>query len=107
MMANEAKREFEACTRLVGNLNQLHVLVRQLSMRLLSDPESRVEFTETWTCFLVEEVRENSGLTQGHSQQHWEGMPWQGCRHCMGRLLGEWEFEALEEAVSRMLVMVV
>ena len=107
MMASEAKREFEACTRIVGSLNQVHELVQQLSTRLLADPESRVEFTETWTCFLVEEVRENSSLTHGHTQQHWEGMPWHGCRHCLGRLLGPWEYEALEEAVGRMLVMVV
>ena len=105
MNADGAKREFEACSRLVGNMNQLHVLVRRLSVSLLTEPDERAEFTEKWTCYLVEWVRDNSGLTHGHSQQHWEGMPWQSCRHCMGRLLGEWEFLALEEAVSRMLVM--
>jgi hypothetical protein len=105
MNVERAKREFGACTLLVGNLNQLHVLVRRLSVCIHTEPGERSEFTEKWTCYLVEWVRENSGLTHGHTQQHWEGMPWQSCRHCMGRLLGEWEFEALEEAVSRMLTM--
>ena len=106
-MTTAALQVFKACARLATNLNEVCGLVQNLSASLHSDPGRRAEFSEIWASYLIEEVRENSGITQGHSKQHYAGMPYDECRHCMGRVMGPMEMEALEEAIGRMLYMVV
>ena len=106
-MTSAAMGEFQAMTRIASCLNEVYVLIQYLSARLLPDAGRRAVFVETWMAFVVEEVRDNSGLTHGHTQQHYAGMPWDSCRHCLQRMLGPWEVTALEEAVERMMVMVV
>ena len=102
-MADVAYAEYHAIVLLSGSFVDVYHVVRRLSGKLHVDADEKAAFVQHWMGFLVAAVRDNSTLTLGHSQQHSVTMPWGECRHCLTCSFGPSEFEALEEAVMRML----
>ena len=102
-MADAAYDEFLATVLICGSFVDVYYVLRRLAGKLHVDIDEKAACVQHWMGFLVASVRDNSFLTLGHSQQHSYTMPWGECRHCITRAFGPPEFEALEEAVMRML----
>jgi hypothetical protein len=102
-MAAKAYAEFRATVMLCGNFMEVFYVLQELCEKLHKEAEKRAACAQHWMDFLVSAVRENSYLTLGHGQQHYATMPWGECRHCVTRSFGPPEYEALAEAVDRML----
>ena len=95
--------------RLRGGANEVRTLldlkpyVDEYARDIIFDNQDGVWFSAAWMTYIVREVRENSALTQGHTQQHRYHMEWAECHHCVTRMLGQQERIAMLAAVETLI----